>query len=100
MAIGGHRRRPGHRQSSPEAAATKPPWHVSLFFVIISTYADLLEWGQKAGALTSSDGQRLARAAAEEPAKAEAVLDRAQELRRLLERILLALVGHRNRNVF
>ncbi len=60
----------------------------------IRSYADLLDWGQRAGALTSSDAQRLARAAEEAPAEAEAVLGRAQELRQLLERILLALLQH------
>lgn len=57
----------------------------------IGSYADLLDWGQRAGALSSSDAQRLERAAAERPADAEAALGQARELRNRLERILLAL---------
>ncbi len=57
----------------------------------IGSYADLLDWGQRAGALGSSDAQRLERMAGKRPADAESALRQARELRDCLERILLAL---------
>ena len=61
----------------------------------IRSYADLLVWGQRNGALTPSDAQRLGRAATEHPSDAERVFARARELRDLLERVLLALAARR-----
>ena len=60
------------------------------------TYADLLAWGKRAGELSAADAERLARAAAERPAEAEAVVARAEEARLLVERILLALAENRH----
>ncbi len=61
----------------------------------IGSYADLLDWGRRAGVLAASDAQRLERTAAEQTADAEAAFGRARELRDCLERILLALARHR-----
>jgi len=61
----------------------------------VTSYADLLVWGQRHEILGAADAERLARAAGERPADAEAVLRQAQELRAAAERILLALVAHR-----
>ena len=58
-----------------------------------STYLDLLEWGQRCGALNASDAGRLENAAAERPEAAEAATRQAQELRTRLARILGALAG-------
>ncbi len=60
----------------------------------IGSYADLLDWGRRAGALSSSDAQRLERMAGERPADAAAALGKARELRNCLERILLVLARH------
>ncbi len=61
----------------------------------ISSYADLLAWGRRAGELGPADVQRLGRGAGERPAAAEAVLEQAHELRDRLERILGALAEQR-----
>ncbi len=61
----------------------------------ISTYGELLAWGQRNGALGDGDAERLARAAAARPEEAEAALRKTEETRAVLERILLALVEHR-----
>ncbi len=61
----------------------------------VRSYADLLTWGQRNGALSASDSQRLGRAAGERPDDAAAVFARARELRDLLERILLALAARK-----
>ncbi len=58
----------------------------------LETYADLLAWGQENGVLELADADRLARAARERPADADAAFARAQELRACLERILVRLV--------
>jgi predicted RNA-binding Zn ribbon-like protein len=59
------------------------------------TYADLLAWGQKSGALSAADAERLGRAAGELPAAAEAVARQARELRDCLQRVLLAIAARR-----
>jgi predicted RNA-binding Zn ribbon-like protein len=61
----------------------------------VETYAELLAWGEKNGALTTAEAARLRRGAAARPADAEAVARRAQELRALVERVLSALAAHR-----
>ena len=61
----------------------------------ISTYADLLAWGQRHRVLAAAEAQRLTRLAGERTADAEAVGRRAGELRALVERILLALSKRR-----
>ncbi len=60
-----------------------------------STYAELLAWGRRCGAVTDADIERLERAAAERPDAAAAVLGRALELRACLERILKGLIRRR-----
>ncbi|MCP3964724.1 MAG: hypothetical protein GY719_43410 [bacterium] len=61
----------------------------------ISTYGELLAWGQRHGVLGDADAERLARAAEARPADAEAVERQTRETRALLERILQALVERR-----
>ena len=59
----------------------------------ITSYADLLAWGEQCGVLSSPDVRRLGRVADERPDDAELVYQRALRLRALLESILLTLVA-------
>lgn len=59
----------------------------------LATYDDLLIWGGENRVLADADSKRLAGVAAEHPAKAAAVVRRAETLRARLERILLALAA-------
>lgn len=56
----------------------------------VASYADLVTWGQQAGALSTNEAERLRRLAAERPQDAEAVFARAFKLRYALARIFLA----------
>lgn len=58
----------------------------------IETYGDLLAWGRRCDALGEADARRLERAAGQHPEAAAEVVAKAKELRRGMERILLALV--------
>ena len=60
-----------------------------------SSYAELLAWGVRVGAVTAADAARLERTAAERPEDAAAVFSRALEARVWLRRILLALAARR-----
>ncbi|MEE8522472.1 MAG: CGNR zinc finger domain-containing protein [Thermoanaerobaculia bacterium] len=57
----------------------------------LETYADLLAWGRRSGALTPSQAERLGRVADGEPDQARAVLTRAQTLRGCLLSIFHAI---------
>jgi predicted RNA-binding Zn ribbon-like protein len=57
----------------------------------IESYDDLLAWGVAAGALSATEAERLAAAAAEHPGNAAGAVRRALTLRQRLRRILLAL---------
>ena len=57
-----------------------------------STYAELLSWSHRAGALTGADVERLERDAAEQRSAAAAVLRRALELRSRFQRIFERLL--------
>ena len=56
----------------------------------LSTYADLLRWSERAGALSRDQARATRRSASRHPRKATAVLAQARELRDALYRILLA----------
>ncbi len=56
------------------------------------TYAELLAWGQRLGAVSGSDAERLERTAAESLSEAAAVLQRALELRSRFKRVLAGLI--------
>ncbi len=56
------------------------------------TYVELLAWGQRLGAVSGSDAERLGRTAAEHLSEASAVLQRALELRSRFKRILEGLI--------
>lgn len=55
-----------------------------------STYADLLRWSERAGALSRTQVRAARASASRHPLKAAAVLGRARELRDAMYRILLA----------
>lgn len=61
----------------------------------LSTYGDLLAWGQSAGTLTPNEAQRLERTTAERGDGGEDVVAWAEEIRSVLERIVRALVARR-----
>lgn len=61
----------------------------------LRTYADLLAWGLGAGTLTPGEAQRLERVTAERGDGGESVVAWAEEVRSVLERIVRALVAHR-----
>ena len=56
----------------------------------VSTYADLLRWSERAGALSRAQARVVRGSASRHPLKAAAVLARARELRDAMSRILLA----------
>ena len=56
----------------------------------LSTYADLLRWSERAGALSRDQARAAGRSASRHPHKAVADLARARELRDAMYRILLA----------
>ncbi len=56
----------------------------------LSTYADLLRWSERAGALSRDQARATRRSASRHPRKATAVLAQARELRDAMYRILLA----------
>ena len=56
----------------------------------LSTYADLLRWSERAGALSRDHARATRRSASRHPRKATAVLARARELRDAMYRILVA----------
>lgn len=58
----------------------------------LETYDDLLGWGVETGAIAAGDAQRLAAAAAEQPARAKRVARGAQALRDRIGRIFLAVI--------
>ncbi len=60
-----------------------------------STYAELVAWGLRLGALTGADAERLERTAVERPEDAGAVLRRAFELRDACRRTLRGLIRRR-----
>lgn len=57
----------------------------------VASYADLLNWGRRAGLLSASEAERLSKVARERSEEADAVLARALELREALRRIFQAL---------
>ncbi len=61
----------------------------------LTSYADLLAWGEQTASLGADDAEGLARAAAERPADAEAAFGRMQELLARLGRILGSLAALR-----
>ena len=58
----------------------------------VESYADLLTWGQQTDLLSALDAKRLERLAAERPAEATAVYDRAARLRGALVKIFIAAI--------
>ncbi len=56
----------------------------------LSTYADLLRWSERAGALSRDQARATRRSASRHPGNATAVLTRARDLRDAIYRILLA----------
>ena len=62
----------------------------------LTCYADLLEWGRRAGVLTQRDVRRLERDAARRPGEAAAVLDRAITMRETIYRIFAAVASQRS----
>ena len=62
----------------------------------LTCYADLLEWGRRAGVLTQLDVRRLERNAARNPGEAAAVLDRAIAMRETIYRIFAAIAGRQS----
>lgn len=59
-------------------------------------YRDLVRWGRQAGVLTAARADELERAARRAPARAEAVLERARELRETIYRVFAAGVHGRS----
>ena len=57
----------------------------------LTGYADLTAWAQQAGALGEREKRALARAAARQPAEAEATFERAKALREAIYRIFSAV---------
>ncbi len=57
----------------------------------VGNYRELITWGQRAGMLQAPDAERLASRAAEDPAAAQAVYRQADEVRRALIRLFIAL---------
>ena len=57
----------------------------------LESYADLMSWGEQAGALSGAEARRLAAAARRRPAAAAAVLRRARTLREALFAIFAAV---------
>jgi predicted RNA-binding Zn ribbon-like protein len=51
---------------------------------LLTTYADLLSWGEQAGALTSGEARGLRRRALDQPSTAGAILKQGRELRETL----------------
>ncbi len=58
----------------------------------VTSYDELLTWGQQTGLLSTTDAERLRRRAAKEPETAEAVFVRARKLRIALGRIFNAAI--------
>lgn len=54
------------------------------------TYAELANWAQQVGIITSEEEQKLSTQAADQPGQADAALQRARELRLAIQRTLLA----------
>ncbi len=66
-------------------------WHASEHPVEgLTAYADLLGWAQKVGLLSALEAERLQQRAADYPAEARAVLQRAHTLREAVYRLLSA----------
>jgi predicted RNA-binding Zn ribbon-like protein len=61
----------------------------------LHTYADLVRWGARAGAVDAESGSELLAMAADRPAEAAGVLARALELREAVYRIFAAIVAGR-----
>ncbi len=61
----------------------------------VTSYAELLTWGQQTHLLSAAEAERLARIAKERPEEAAAVLSRAVALREALRRIFRALWSHK-----
>jgi predicted RNA-binding Zn ribbon-like protein len=63
---------------------------------LLTSYADLVRWGQEAGALTDEDAACLLQQAERRPAEANVVLERAIVLREAMYRIFEAVADERS----